>query len=273
MKDSPFYPYILDGDKNEFDVHLKNFLFANASLNMIYEITSKSLEFHVDTKSKSDTNTIKDEDKDHLQQIIQSIENRDAMKFRNLILSDESKLTKELVEKAFMQLFSTSSGDFFREMVLTYFITIFETFLQFCLETIFLMKPESLKSGDKTISYSEVIDHIDNLNHYIALQESKKILRKNIDEIAEYLDKSFHLSIKQYDDWDAFREYFFRRNTIVHNNNFPDSEYREHVNYSGPQTRLIVTDDYIKNLSKIFTLFAKNITEFFSEKYGKKYHK
>ena len=91
--------------------------------------------------------------------------------------------------------------------------------------------------------------------------------------MAKYFQNFLKLDLIKSDKWAKFRECFYRRNAIVHNNAFTDDEYREATNYNGPRQRLDTTESYLLESFEIFVEFSTRIQDFLSEKYGEEFYK
>ncbi|MCH7647630.1 MAG: hypothetical protein IIA83_03365 [Thaumarchaeota archaeon] len=188
----------------------------------------------------------------------------------------ESQHSKE-VENA-VNYFNESSSkikyipDMLREMVLTYLITNFEVFLEQSYESLLLMRPELLNSDEKEISYSELLENIDNIKQHLAAKESKKFLKKNIDDIEKYFDKNLKLKLSNEAVWSEFRESIFRRHIITHNHSRPDDDYKKAVGYTGSDNRLATGDAYIIKAMQNHIQIAKVISNHLSIKFGQPFY-
>lgn len=162
-------------------------------------------------------------------------------------------------------------GRFLREMSLVYLIIAFEFYLERMLHTAFVIKPQILKSNpDDKISFSDVLAAKDkhSLIHAMASQKTHNLLEKNIDDIAKYLNRTFKIDLAKEKDYKLFKERFYRRNILTHNNLYPDDDYRQKSGYSGKNTRLQITDAYLKRSFSIYRRFGKTITEEMIKKFG-----
>ena len=72
------------------------------------------------------------------------------------------------------------------------------------------------------------------------------------------------LNLDKRDDWTKFKEFFYRRNIVVHNYGFPDSTYIEKTNFKGKKNEwLEISDTYISQAFNIFENYANEIAVFF----------
>ncbi|MCG3225520.1 MAG: hypothetical protein H7645_01265 [Candidatus Heimdallarchaeota archaeon] len=77
-----------------------------------------------------------------------------------------------------------------------------------------------MKKRSKSIDYETLFDfeNLEDIRFHIAAREVENIGYMNIDEIKDYLKNIFNISLNKMKDWEDFRENYFRRNVIVHNN-------------------------------------------------------
>lgn len=162
-------------------------------------------------------------------------------------------------------------GRFIREMSLVYLIVAFEEYLGDILRTVFYIKPDILKSYSKdNISFSDVLD-AKNKQAVIDIMISHKIdslLRKNIDGIAKYLNKQFQIDLTVEKDYKKFKERFYRRHILIHNNLYPNKNYIHATDYAGKYDRLQISANYLKQSISIYRKYGKIITDHFAAKFG-----
>lgn len=151
---------------------------------------------------------------------------------------------------------------FIREMTLIYLVILFENFLAHLLRMSFAKRPEVLRSySNKTMSYQELMDCSDEgkIGSRMIEKVVDEIMRQCIDDIVhKHLDQRFHCGLEQNPKWNKFREIFYRRNMIVHNDGLPNSVYRVEIN-PRVHTRLAVDKRYLDDAFKVFRSFAKAI--------------
>jgi hypothetical protein len=162
---------------------------------------------------------------------------------------------------------------FFGNMLLIQTVIIFEEFLERMLETVFFQRPEILltKSSNKNITYEELIKFEDRneLLYMISKKEAESILNMDINEIGKYVSEVFKIPLSKRKDWFNFKEIFYRRNIIVHNNGYPNSKYIEKTGSSvNFFEQLNADEDYIKNIQQLIEKYAKDIYEFINKKYS-----
>ncbi len=158
---------------------------------------------------------------------------------------------------------------FIKEMSLVYLIASFEGFLAHILEDIFSWEPRCLRRKQKTIDYETILSYkkFEDLKDYIIQDEIKSILRGSIDQINHSLKDYFKLDLSSNDNWKVFKECFYRRNLVVHNNLYPDEDYKTKTGYKGKRKRLSITRRYLTNSLKAFEIYAKIIFEYIVKKF------
>lgn len=157
---------------------------------------------------------------------------------------------------------------FIREMTLVYLITSFEVYLSDILKLAFRVRKEMLKASPKYIPYKEAISYpdMDCLLDGIIDKEVKEILNKNIDDISKTLAGKFKsLNLEENGEiWQKFREYWYRRNIIIHNYGKPDSTYNRKTksNYDHGK-RLLVEQNYLNEGFDLFESYADMLYSYF----------
>lgn len=159
---------------------------------------------------------------------------------------------------------------FLGEMSLVYLVSMFEEFLKSTLRNIFMEKAESLKSMKKSISYEEIFDckNMQELKDRVIDKEIDAIINEGIEEIEDYLKERFDLELGKNNDWKAFKERFYRRNIVIHNNAFPNEKYREKTGYDGEQVRLSIDREYLTKSIELFRIYSKIIRDSFVSKFA-----
>ncbi len=129
---------------------------------------------------------------------------------------------------------SKGTPEFVRRMSIVYLVTSFENFLGKILRIYFLLYPKSI-SPDKKMTNSEILDFddIETLKKRIIDKELFDLFYEGIDGINEILTKKFGLKLDKYNEWTEFREIFYRRNLILHNDGVPNEVYRKKTGYTG----------------------------------------
>ena len=171
------------------------------------------------------------------------------------------KVAKLIGEETEMYTHRENIPIFFREMILVYSVIVFEEFVSKILESLFLKKPETLKT-EKTIAYEELVQFKD-LNeviNFVSKKEVDSIISMGIDEIGNYLKNRFKLDLTKETDWSQFREKFFRRNIIVHNYGYPNEIYNSKTrNKSNKNERLEINKQYLEDTFAIIEKYSKKI--------------
>ena len=105
-------------------------------------------------------------------------------------------------------------------MGLVYLFSLFEGYVKDFILKLLLNIPEIMKSKKKALTNEQLLkfDSIDGLHLYLANIEVQDFGYKNIDEMDEHFMKLFGFSLKPgVNEWEAFREQYYRRNIQVHN--------------------------------------------------------
>ena len=122
--------------------------------------------------------------------------------------------------------------EFVRNMCLTYMISSFESFLKNCLRLYYFYQPNVLKSQKKALDYEQIVNSksIEELVSIIIEKELMELFHKSIDDISNYLKIKIGLDFAQNKKWDQFRERFFRRNILTHNEGISNNIYSNKIN-------------------------------------------
>jgi len=159
---------------------------------------------------------------------------------------------------------------FMKEMSIVYLITEFEGFLKRILLNVFYIKPQILHASDKSVSFSEVFatKDRDSLIRVMIEKEINNLIKDDIDEISKYLKKQFKIDLSKNKDWNQFKERFYRRHIIIHNNLYPDEKYRKKSGYKGRKTRLVIQDPYLNRSFSLYRKYAILITSNMIKKFA-----
>ncbi len=159
---------------------------------------------------------------------------------------------------------------FCREMSVVYLIAAFEEFLDDLLNVVFTIKPQILKSHDMKVTFSDILA-AENMNSLIDDMRSKavkNIIKYDIDGIFKYLEKRFKINLTEDKNYRKFKERFYRRHILIHNNLYPDKHYKSKTGYVGKDTRLKITDSYLKQSISLYKKYATVITDQLIAKFG-----
>ena len=158
-----------------------------------------------------------------------------------------------------------------KEMILIYLITIFEEFLDNLLSSLFRKRPEILKSSRRSITYQEAFQYADlyDLLKVGSKREARSVIDLDVDKLGKYLSTKFKLNLNQRRDWDQFKEFFYRRNIIVHNYGYPDSIYIAKIKRKVHDDEWLEIDNtYLGKAFDIFEKYSNYISRFFDKKYS-----
>ena len=126
-----------------------------------------------------------------------------------------------------------------------------------------------LKTKQKTLTFEELscFKNINELERAMIDKELDTLFYQDIEKINEYLKTSFKIDLSKYKDWNLFKERFYRRNILVHNNGFPNDIYKIKTGYKGSNKKLNISKQYLNGSIKIFDNFSKKIFNDFQEKF------
>lgn len=169
------------------------------------------------------------------------------------------------------EIISSNISKFIREMRLIYLIIAFEEYLSSILKVVFGLRPKILKESGTNISYAEAFPHKDMQSLLNALidKKVKSMIDENIDEVNKRLNGIFSIDLEEKPKWKLFREYFLRRNILVHNNCYPDLTYIKKTQHKGPETRLEIGQEYLSEGFRLFEKYATLLHKFFRKKFFK----
>ena len=132
-----------------------------------------------------------------------------------------SKQHHEMLEKQREMKRNIPKSEHLMNMTLFYLMALFEGFNKNFFLTLLINKPEQMKSRKKTVNYEKLIefDSLKNLHKYLAEEMTDKFGYKDIDKFKNYLSKQYNINVDtEFENWEALRDNYFRRNIIVHNN-------------------------------------------------------
>ena len=168
-----------------------------------------------------------------------------------------------------------TQADFALKMLHVFIIALYEGFNKEFFSELFMIKPDlmikNLKKKKLTISSppSSLLE--------VATEKVNKF-RKNIDWLAGYLKgKSYNIDLTtDFKEWKDFRENYYRRNVIVHNNGIIDDDYCDKISLSKTEAGkpLVMGKKYLlecnKNTIAYFEFLYEEITNKLGLSKGKK---
>lgn len=146
------------------------------------------------------------------------------------------------------------SLSFVEEMILSYILIMFRTFLKDTVKIMFERDHISMATWN-----GMTVDEREQKAAYLADQDAG--------EMASDLKKNFGIDLKKEKDCNDFKERFYRRHMYQHNEGFPNKKYKDKVNNKVPDTKLIIDKDYLTKTIVLFRRYAELIEEFCLEKY------
>ena len=138
---------------------------------------------------------------------------------------------------------------------------LFQEFLQNILKTVYTTELLKGKSVDDKID--------EKIKGWIKFD--MEVIRENLTEHYKIdISKSHWNEITISNEiWKQFKEYFYRRNSIVHANGEADKQYRD-ASKTDTRGKLTVTQEYLETAIKDFRTFSHNTQIAFSQKYVSK---
>ncbi|MFQ5970416.1 MAG: hypothetical protein ACE5J2_07980 [Nitrososphaerales archaeon] len=163
----------------------------------------------------------------------------------------------------------TQFGWFLREMSLVYLVARFEDFLKSCLRNVYLLLPESMKMSDKRMSMKEIfsLKSLEDIHGMAIDKQLDDVISKSITDINKYLADNFKLDLSKKTDWKEFKECFYRRNIVIHNDCCVNEWYRRNTGYKGKKQRLPIRRSYLMQVLRLFDEYSKFVWKFFHRKY------
>ncbi len=114
-------------------------------------------------------------------------------------------------------------------------VSQFDAFLGSLVSALLRMKPELLKSSERSLTFSQLREFksIEEATEYVLEKEIETLLRKSHAEQFEWLEKKFDINLRvDLPVWPTFIELTERRNLFVHSDGMISSQYlkvcREH---------------------------------------------
>lgn len=263
----------ISGDKVTRKIALDSYYFAFSNtltvLRYINDTLPQLAETHLDEAKADLVRRIQKLDPEGKKQYDRYKEFSMNRKKRNLVIDHEeaAKLLHERMD--LFSLYPLRIPQFIREMSLVYLVTSFEVYLSDILKLAFRARKEMLKTSKKNITYEEAISYpdLDSLLDGIIDKEIMELFSKNIDDIAKILRDRFGSKLnlqEQAEAWQRFREYWYRRNIIVHNNGVPNSIYNLKTKSNHDQNkRLLVEQNYLNIGFNLFESCAYMLHGFF----------
>jgi len=259
---------------NPFDIPYNSFRNDLKILTNLNKILPQSFEEYLKSaseKRKKQIQKLEQEGKKELKRFISFLEeSKDTEGFRKRSITVKHKKVAEILAGQLdLFMFSSRFNMFIREMSLVYLITEFEQYLGRILKIIFSNKPEIMKSSKKQVSYEELFsfEKLEDVKEKLIEREINSIINQDIDDINNYLRDRFGLDLSKSQDWEKFKECFYRRNIVIHNNCYPNEIYRRKTGYKGKDDRLSITKHYAFRSIKLFDLYSKLIRDFLTEKF------
>jgi hypothetical protein len=187
-------------------------------------------------------------------------------------------ITDDTVNDAYKKLqhrvtLSLMLPNFIREMSFVYLMAKFEDFISKQFLIVFTRKREVLKTKDKNVTYQELFSasKLEELWDKIIEHEITQIMMKDLEGINEDLKHFLGIDLKSNtNNWKSMREYFQRRNILLHNNGRINSIYRQKTGHNGAEGHLSVDKEYLSNAIRLSEIYCNEITDKILQKFAKK---
>jgi hypothetical protein len=152
-------------------------------------------------------------------------------------------------------------------MCIVYLVTKFEEFLKKCLRVFIIYQPNII-SKEKSINYETIFscNTIEEIKLKIIEKELEENFHGGIDELNTYLKKKFKIELEKLPNFNQFREVFYRRNIIVHNEGICNELYQRNTNLGVINQPLLINDNYLNNTFILFIEYADNIRKLIEQK-------
>lgn len=146
------------------------------------------------------------------------------------------------------------SLNFIHEMILGYIAVMFRVFVKDVSKIMFERDEKSKDDWKKLTDDEKEI-------------KAKLLAENHLRDIAKQLNKNFGLKLKSEPDFDEFAEFFYRRDMYVHNQGFPNKNYKDRTSYTGPDAKLELDKNYINNALSLLRKYSEIIEEYCLENY------
>ena len=195
----------------------------------------------------------------------------------NIISSNDLIKVHLLAEINRTEANKTKIPDLIRNMIIVHLVSSYESYLRRNLYVYHIYQPNSLITinSTKNLSYEEILscDSYEKILIKIIEKELDTLFRGGIDDIIKYFKIRLKLDLESIDsrfnskDWDKFRERFFRRNIISHNEGISNEEYISKTKRQTNTGELLDIDDhYVTNSFKHFLDHASFLKHLFEKK-------
>ncbi|MFX0077226.1 MAG: hypothetical protein ACFE96_17415 [Candidatus Hermodarchaeota archaeon] len=136
-------------------------------------------------------------------------------------------------------------------MTIVYLFSLFEGFIKDTLFEIYMHKPEIMTKRKRKLTWEEILtfESITAIHSYLANKLIDDFGYKNLDELSKEFQVQFNINLEEdHRDWASFRENYYRRNIIVHNQGKISYLYLEKMNVDPSQinTELLINEEYVK---------------------------
>ncbi len=159
-----------------------------------------------------------------------------------------NKLDNLITHTVLDHLFLNREPEFLNEIILVYLITIFKEYLKSILKEVFILYPQLTGKTETKVRIGEIPD--------------------NTDKIFQIFKNNLEFNLEKYiPDLKLIEEKFLRRNLLIHNNGFPDDEYKKKIGCTD-NSRLKTDAKYVKESIKIFDKNKTVIQNYLWKQYG-----
>lgn len=248
----------------------KHYLLVLRELNKELPQLVKQIKHKRERQFEKKIEQLDKESEAELKNLLQTFEELRRIKLGEADLKVKSQETLRLfIEKLQAHEVPTAIDVFVREMGLVYLIAKFENFLKRILEITFREKPEILMTSQKSITFEEILKlkKYNDITKYLIEKETSSIITQDITDMDRYFEQKFNVKLSRFRDWKKFKERFYRRNILIHNEGTINRLYRLKTGYQGKDIRVEVSLDYLSDSIKLFEEMTLDISRNFYEKF------
>jgi hypothetical protein len=109
---------------------------------------------------------------------------------------------------------------------------------------------------------------MDEILERVVQDEVSIIFRKEIEDLNKDYMEFAKFDLSKNTDWKNFKEFFYRRNIILHNNGIVNSTYREKTGSTSGNVHLSVDENYLSKAITMFENCSKIVAKHFKNKFA-----
>jgi hypothetical protein len=260
-------------DTNEISIASQNFEHKLIILNFVNQILTREHESYFQNYDKQMIKSYSDLIKSNAFNELEKKDISKIIRFHDKIDSNVHEYTKIDVETEkgretlyeFITFYNLSkhTPEFFREMSLVYLVSFFEKYLRDILIVVITRNLNALNL-EKQIKIEEIIKFNDiiDLKEKLIERELNDLFYKGIDDISKYLKGKFGIDLQNDSQWEEFRERFYKRNILIHNNGYPNDIYLKNI-VTNDMNKIKINDKYLEDSFTVFRKYSQLIKNYF----------